>query len=165
MEDGLKLEIFPFHLWQKKFFRAIGDGLGGFEGLERKNSLLLECVETNIKVKGNYRGFIPAKVKIVDGEEIFNVLVVTHQNRNWLIERSAIIHGSFTPDPAHVFHNGPYDPNFCPADKWIIEEGYVYPVVNSQILQEIAHNSGTENVGFEFYGALNNYVDFEQAFE
>lgn len=85
-----------------------------------------------MRIRDNYCGFLPAEVRIVDGEDLFNIQIVTYQEGNFLIDRVAGIHGSFSSMAAHAFHRGPNDPLFCPIDIWRIEDGIGYPLVNIQ---------------------------------
>ena len=42
-------------------FKRVGDNFGGFIEFAVENSSLVNCLEVNINVRGNYCGFIPAE--------------------------------------------------------------------------------------------------------
>lgn len=137
----IKLRNLPLHLWRLNIFKAIGDSLWGFIEYEESNSLLIECMELKMKIRNNYCGFIPAEVRIVDGDDQFKIQIVTYQDGNLLIDRVVEIHCSFSPEAAHAFHRGPNDPLFCPVDIWRIENGIEYPLVNTQEILNKLHDA------------------------
>lgn len=138
----IQIRNLHLHLWRLNVFKAIGDCLGGFIEYEESNSLLIECVDLKLKIRDNYCSFIPAEVRIVDGNNHYIIQIVTFQDGNMLIVRVAEIHGSFSSAAAHAFHRGPNDPFFCPVDIWRIEDGIVYPMVN---IQERSESLNKEN--------------------
>ena len=70
----------------------------------------------NIKVIGNYCGFIPAEFDLIDGSDSFLVHVASFQNPTLLIDKVARIHGSFSPEQAEKFFKGPGGPDPNPVD-------------------------------------------------
>lgn len=146
----IKIRNLPLHLWHLSLLKAVGDRLGDFIEYEEENSLLLDCVEIRMKIRENYCGFIPAEVRIIDGEDAFNVQVVKYQEGQMLIDKVAGIHGCFSPPAVHAFHRSPLDPEFGPTEIWRIENGIDYPEVNTRVL--MAEKTKDE-------GQLGNFIE------
>ena len=88
----VKLRNFPLHLWNKEVFKRVSDKFSCFIDFAKENSNLINCLEVNIKVRGNYCDFIP----LIDGSDSFLVQVVSFQDSTLLIDKVDGIHGSFS---------------------------------------------------------------------
>lgn len=128
----LKLRDIPQHLWSEDLFRKIGDCFGGYIDFAYENAALIDCMEVAIRVKGNYCGFLPAGVTIRENEKVFTAHTVTFQDSKFLVGKEAAVHGGFSPEAAKNFYGrllgtpGPY-----PIDRWRVENGFYYPVVQA----------------------------------
>lgn len=62
--------------------RDIGNSFGGFIDYTNENTTLIECMEVAIKVRGNYCGFLPTKIKIDENGSVFMAQIEIVQNPN-----------------------------------------------------------------------------------
>lgn len=77
-------------------FTQIGDAYKGFIDVDKAARDMKNLIEAKIKVRYNYRGFIPAAIRIKDKDEhYFIVHTVTKFSGKWLAERDVKIHESF----------------------------------------------------------------------
>ncbi|KAM7507143.1 hypothetical protein LguiA_017596 [Lonicera macranthoides] len=65
----VELEDLPFHLWRSDIFRKIGDICGGMEEVHSLTMEAKRLFAPRIRARGNYNGFIPGELVIVDDEE------------------------------------------------------------------------------------------------
>lgn len=123
----------PLHLWILATFKAVGNCYGGFLDYVDVNSALIECTEVAIKVTGNYCGFIPAEVKLVDMDHMYIVHVSTYWESSPLIGKKVSVHGSFPLEATDLFYRGKDGSDTNPVEIWHVWDGFFYPSVKYQL--------------------------------
>ena len=134
-------------------FKRVGDKFGSFIEFAEENSSLINCLEVNIKVRGNCCGFILAEFDLIDGSDSFLVQVDSFQDPNLLIDKVAGIYGSFSSEQADKFFKGPGGPDPNSVDIWRVERP------NSRLSVYASQNSGLVSTAAE---EAENFCPFLQ---
>uniref|UniRef100_A0A9I9D6L4 DUF4283 domain-containing protein n=1 Tax=Cucumis melo TaxID=3656 RepID=A0A9I9D6L4_CUCME len=109
-EGWMRFRGIPLHAWNFNTFKQISDACGGFLAVSKETREKIDIIETNIKIRLNYTGFVSAIINIIDEDgNRFLIQTVVHAEARWLIERNPCIHGTFSTQAADSFDE--FDPS------------------------------------------------------
>lgn len=95
----------PLDSWNMNTFYQIGEACGGFLKVSSKTKEGKDLVESKIKIKYKYLGFILANIRITNGTgNSFIVQTVAHADEKWLSKRNVQRHDTFKRQAAANFN-------------------------------------------------------------